>query len=112
MPLFQMFAYFHVHFSLYRYPLLFFSALIYHHVCLIPVIRGRELEDDEQMVKSTARSMFSLMRFNKCKPIKHGELNLEVSVYSNISIGFSRAGLCSRRRAKNESVEVREGNAI
>ena len=116
MPLFQMFAYFHVHFSLYRYPLLFFSALIYHHVFLIPVIRGRELEDafnscwsalaepgawlsyDEQMVKSTARSMFSLMRFNKCKPIKHGELNLEVSVYSNISIGFSRAVLCSRRR--------------
>ena len=26
------------------------------------------------MVKSSARSMFSLMRFNKCKPIKHGEL--------------------------------------
>ena len=73
-------------------PLLFFSALLYHHASLIPVTRGRELEQafnscgsalvesgawlsyDEQMVKSSARSMFSLMRFNKCKSIKHGEL--------------------------------------
>ena len=37
--------------------------------------------------------MFSLMRCNKCKPIKHGELDFEVPVYSNISIGFSREGL-------------------
>ena len=35
---------------------------------------GKWLSYDEQMVKSTARAMFSLMRFNKCKPIKHGEL--------------------------------------
>ena len=84
----------------------------------MPVTRGRELEDafnsswsalaeprawlsyDEQMVKSTARSMFSLIRFNKCKPIKHDELNFEVSVYSRIYVGFSRAVLCSRRRGE------------
>ena len=37
--------------------------------------------------------MFSLMRFNQCKPIKRGELDFEVPVYSNTSIVFSREGL-------------------
>ena len=34
---------------------------------------GKWLSYDEQMIKSTARAMLSLMRFNKCTAIKHGE---------------------------------------
>ena len=37
------------------------------------VVPGLWVSFDEQMVKSTARAMFYLMRFNKSKPIKHGE---------------------------------------
>ena len=36
-------------------------------------VPGEWLAFDEQMVKSTARAMHALMRFNKAKPIKHGE---------------------------------------
>lgn len=36
---------------------------------------GAWLSYDEQMVKSTARANFFIMRFNPKKPIKHGELS-------------------------------------
>lgn len=40
---------------------------------------GAWISYDEQMVKSTARAMFALMRYNPQKPIKHGELESEVA---------------------------------
>ena len=46
---------------------------------------GRWLSSDEQMIKSTARAMFSLMRFNKCKPIKHGEFFHDDATLSPLS---------------------------
>ena len=46
---------------------------------------GKWLSYDEQMIKSTARAMFSLMRFNKCKPIKHGEFFHDDATLSPLS---------------------------
>ena len=57
------------------------------HACSSMVIHGRWVSFDEQMVKSTARAMFYLMRFNKSKPIKHGESGLKkLPTYTAIEI--------------------------
>lgn len=48
-------------------------------------VPGEWLSFDEQMVKSTARAMTSLLRYNPAKPIKHGKLNFaRVRAHANL----------------------------
>ena len=65
------------------------------------------------MVKSSARSMFSLMRFNKCKPIKHGELEFRSFQFLVVSLlVFRGRPFAPKGGVKDESVKIREGNAV
>lgn len=50
---------------------------------------GAWVSYDEQIVKSTARAMFALLRFNPQKPIKHGEVALQ-NVLADICVCSAR----------------------
>ena len=55
---------------------------------------GASLSYDEQMIKSTARASFFLMRFNKSKPIKHGTFSCSPDKGVMSSLGEVRRRTC------------------